>query len=148
MGNSCLCSSYSISCVVKIVVEVTLIQSNLKENIIMEITDNFELEQKRFAVEYAEKWKDLIKDIPAISFKSEWKIKIIPPFGGAIARFQVMRPNNEQSVSVYLDFYSRLGCMPEPYWEVYPINDDVARVDMNDVEGLLDLIEQSMNSVD
>ena len=66
----------------------------------------------------SQKWT---KEIPNINFHEEWDIKITPPFGGAVVRFRV-----NDRVSVYLDCYNRLGVWDGPYWEIYPVNDDVA----------------------
>ena len=90
-------------------------------------------------VNEVEKW---VKDIPEISFPSWWKVKIIPPFGGALVRFIVTRGKAE--VSVYLDGYDRLGYYGSPYWEVYPVSGDVERVYMNDVDVLLKVINKSI----
>lgn len=86
------------------------------------------------------KWDN---EIPAIQFKSEWKVKIIPPFGGAVSRFRVIFGN--ASVSVYLDCYDRLAIVGSPYWEVYPYEDDVYRVGIGDTQTLVDIIQQSIN---
>lgn len=59
--------------------------------------------------------------IPALHFKPEWDVRIIPPFGGAMMRFMV--EHNGKYVSVYCDFYSQLGFFnggTDPYWEMYP----------------------------
>lgn len=88
-------------------------------------------------------WNKWIKLIPNIKFKEKWEIKIIPPFGGAIIRFLVYDGKNQ--VSVYLDCYDELGCYGEPYWEIYPYNEDVCRYKMNDIESLLKGIEESFD---
>jgi len=77
----------------------------------------------RQKVESTEEWMKWVEEIPAISFKEEWKVKIIPPFAGAIARFHV--GNGDRDVSVYLDCCNKLGYFGEPYWEIYPYKDDV-----------------------
>ena len=82
------------------------------------------------------KW---IKQIPAIKFPPEWEIQIIPPFSGALVRFRI-----NDKTSVYLDGYGLLGAVDKPYWEVYPHEDDVFRCDMNDVDGLLKAISESI----
>lgn len=67
------------------------------------------------------------QEIPYLKFPSEWMVKIIPPFGGASARFMVKL--GEKEVSIYLDCYSNLGNIGgDPYWEIYPnIEDDNER---------------------
>lgn len=89
-----------------------------------------------------DKW---IKEIPTINFPSDWEIKIIPPFGGAIVRFHVIK--GDRQLSVYLDCYNRLGSHGgEPYWEIYPSLNmlGVERFAMNDVEGLLQEIKETL----
>lgn len=42
------------------------------------------------------------------------------PFGGAIFRcLFALKSNPENTISVYLDWWSMLGYMKEPYWEIY-----------------------------
>ena len=95
----------------------------------------------RLRVEIDEDWHGLVDKIPAIKFDQEWEVKIIPPFGGAIARFQVRKSPDEEPMSVYLDFFERLGYFSgDPYWEVYPIDGDVARFQLNDTSSLIDAI--------
>jgi hypothetical protein len=85
------------------------------------------------------------KEIPFIEFPKKYKIKIIPPFGGAIVRFIIK--NNKNEVSVYLDCYNNVGYWDGPYWEIYPNKDsEEERYDMNDIEGLLKGIELSLKS--
>lgn len=61
--------------------------------------------------------------LPALHFKKEWDVTIIPPFGGAVIRFFI--DYNGKHVSVYFDGYSELGYMvdddgePIPYFEYY-----------------------------
>lgn len=80
------------------------------------------------------KW---IKEIPFLQFKPEWKVKIIPPSGGAIVRFLVEWEGKQ--VSVYLDCYDRLGVFGEPYWEMY-LYDNTFRCAMNDTTQLIGAI--------
>ncbi len=82
------------------------------------------------------------KEIPEINFSADWNIKIIPPFGGAIVRFKIIK--DVAIVSIYLDCYDSLGCYGEPYWEVYPHDGDVFRCDMKDTNCLLDAIKGSI----
>ena len=88
-----------------------------------------------------DKWR---KEIPFMQFPSDWKIKIIPPFGGAVIRFAVEKTKDEW-ISVYLDCYGELGCMNQPYWEVYPAKDgDVERFYLNETDELLKAIQESL----
>ena len=83
--------------------------------------------------------REWIGKIPVIKFPPQWEVQIIPPFGGALVRFRI-----NDMVSVYLDGYDLLGIEGEPYWEVYPHEGDVFRCDMNDVDGLLKAINESI----
>lgn len=99
-------------------------------------------EIERFKVEENEQWGNWIQKIPTIKFNPEWDVKIIPPFAGAFARFTI--DYNGRYTSVYLDCNDSLGCVGEPYWEVYPVGDDVGRCLMNNVDELMLLIKQSL----
>lgn len=96
------------------------------------------------------KWKD---EIPYLKFPGHWKVKIMPPFAGAIIRFSVTT-NDKNHVSVYLDCYAQLGSWDEPYWEIYPYekignqNSDVYRGPMNKTVNLLEAIELSLKNQD
>ena len=114
---------------------------------------------KRFEVEFDENWRERIKEIPRLSFPHNWEIKIIPPFGGAMARFIVIvkdQTDSEKSVSVYLDMDSALGYYGDkPYWEIYPICvyegldeklfGDVERFAMDDTDGLIKGIAKAID---
>ena len=90
-----------------------------------------------------DKWRE---EIPYISFPSNWEVKIIPPFCGAIVRFLVKK--DDAFVSIYMDAYNELGIfgypVPEPYWELYPYEDDVYRVALNNTGELLQRISESI----
>jgi hypothetical protein len=86
----------------------------------------------------------MVWKIPALKFKDTWEVKIIPPFVGAMARFIVNE--GSASVSIFLDVNSSLGSYGgEPYWEIYPYDDDIGRWAMLDTIGLLSGIEDSIN---
>lgn len=101
----------------------------------------------RAIVEELEMWESTISLLPTISFPSSWKIKILPPFRGALCRFYVYQ--GDVMVSVYLDFYDRLGIEEQPYWELYPssTNADTARFHLNETEQLLDAIQTALDSL-
>jgi hypothetical protein len=80
----------------------------------------FEVEILRTRLEWAESWKALSLEIPSLTFPQGYEVKIIPPFAGAVARFYVGKPGTAKWVSVYLDWFDRLGCVGQPYWELYP----------------------------
>lgn len=102
----------------------------------------FRLGRVRSDVERAEKWREWVEKIPAIQFDPDWAVRVIPPFSGAMARFQVFK--GDISVSVYLDVFSRLGCNKSPYWEVFPHQGDVFRCAMSEVDELLVAIRESI----
>ena len=99
---------------------------------------------------YLLEWDKWSGRIPFIKFDQEWSVRIIPPSHGAMVRFHV---NNQADcrVSVYLDCHDILGSLgfilqddPKPYWEIYPYEgEDIHRVAMDDVEGLLEAIRHS-----
>lgn len=85
-------------------------------------------------------WMKWVTEIPFLKFPPEWRVKVIPPFAGAIARFIVKIPDCSDTVSVYLDCYNCLGFANGPYWEVYPHHGDTGRCAMEDTETLLKMI--------
>ena len=93
---------------------------------------------KQAELERDERWTYWIKRIPAIKFKGSWEVKVIPPFAGAMARFWI--DEGEAHVSVYLDVDDSLGCVGEPYWEVYPIDGDTFRCFLHETKELIDAI--------
>lgn len=96
----------------------------------------------RLTIEHQEKWRDWVKKIPAIQFPSDCKVQIIPPFGGAMARFRVQK--NEKEVSVYLDVNDSLGYMDNvPYYEIYPNKEgDCTRYFLDETEQMIkDIME-------
>lgn len=103
---------------------------------------DFELEMTRYQVENQEKWKEIIKEIPTLNFKKEWNIRIIPPFGGAMARFVI--EYNNKSISVYLDFYDRLGVVWQPYYEMYD-GANTIRYYLNESDEMMNDIDKVLN---
>jgi len=115
----------------------------------IEIKNSFELENARIEIEYAEKWGELMYEIPFISFPADFKVRILPPFGGAVARFGVMVEGNDRYISVYLDWYSRLGCVDQPYYEIYPNKDEViSRFYLSETEEMLAEIAESLKIIE
>lgn len=97
----------------------------------------------RYEIEHKEEWRAWVKKIPAIEFDKGWKVKVIPPYAGAVARFIVEA--NDKFVSVYLDCFDALGYYGSPYWEVFPYDDDVGRCDINDIDELMSMIRHSLS---
>jgi len=63
-------------------------------------------------------WNKWSNEIPFLSMKEDWEVKIIPPYGVGVARFLIKK--DEASVSIYLDCYRMAGATPKPYWEIFP----------------------------
>lgn len=78
-------------------------------------------------------------EIPHLNFKEHWKVKVIPPFGGAIIRFWI--DCEDKHVSVYLDGYDMLGWMEQPYWEIYN-GEDTERFLFGEHEQMMARIEE------
>lgn len=95
----------------------------------------------------SEKWQ---KVIPAFKIKPDWLIQIIPPFVSAIVRFRISKENfkDDQFISVYLDCYDLIGSFGGPYWEAYPIDDDVCRCAMDDIDCLMNCIETGLQQIE
>ena len=87
-------------------------------------------------------WDKWIKEIPYLSFPSEFEVRAIPPYGCGVIRYNIKYNGN--FCSVYLDCYGMLGCVNEPYWEVYPHNDDVYRCLLKDTDELIGAIYHSL----
>ena len=94
-------------------------------------------------------WEKHYKEIPYLKFKSEWDVKIIPPMLGALIRFAVRYKGKE--LSIYLDVDGRLGCVDQPYWEIYPdLNGEPCRVMLGEdiigkIDNILNDVEESDN---
>lgn len=82
-----------------------------------------DLLQARIKVETHYEWRKWIDKIPYINFDSDWDVKAIPPFSGAIIRYLIKDKSSNKVVSIYLDCYDELGLVGEPYWELYPDNE-------------------------
>jgi len=81
---------------------------------------------------------------PYLRFPASWAVQVIPPFGGAVARFCV-RNRSGRVVSVYLDCYEKLGFFGAPYWEIFPSADgEPERFAMEDVAGLMAGLRRSL----
>jgi hypothetical protein len=85
-------------------------------------------------------YREWVDKVPFIEFPEGWAISVIPPFAGAMCRFRARV--NDKEYSVYLDCHDLLGGVGSPYWEAYPIQNDVARFDINDVNGLIKCISE------
>jgi len=112
-------------------------------------TESVQEKLKRYHVEAEQDWKGEIVRIPWLHFRGDWQVRIIPPFGDAVIRFQVILPSGTLK-SVFMDSRNSLGIWgdlnhPEPYWEVYPYQGDVGRCDINDTIMLMEMIQDETN---
>jgi len=73
----------------------------------------------RHKIEKEEKWDEYNTAMPFIPVLEDWEIRILPPFGGALMRFQLQK--GKRHFSIYFDATGALGIMTSPYWEVYPM---------------------------
>ena len=92
-----------------------------------------------------DKWR---KEIPFIELPEGYLFKPIPNFCGSVIRFLAQKKGRNDSVSVYLDCYDRLGIMDKPYWEVYPVDGDTFRCGINEVDELSAAIVEALNEKD
>ena len=89
---------------------------------------------------YYRKWTS---KIPRVRFDPEWDVRAVPPFSGALVRYQVR--HDGAFVSIYLDGDQSLGCWDGPYWEVHPYDGDVWRCDLDETDALVGAIRESIN---
>ena len=91
------------------------------------------------------KWFD---KIPSINFKQNWNVKILPPTGGVIVRFRVIRKEDNSEVSVYLDCYDMLKHVGQPYWEVFSIKTGECLICfMNEADELINIIDYLLKNI-
>lgn len=109
---------------------------------------------RRYRIEEEQNWKGEINHIPFLTFRSDWQVRVIPPFGDAVVRFQVMLPSGNMK-SVYLDSRNSLGLWGNAtkdadgrYWEVYPYRGDVGRCDCKDTLMLMEMIQDELPGED
>ena len=114
-------------------------------NVDTEVTKKLE----RYNVENEQDWRGEIVRIPWLHFRGDWQVRIIPPFGDAVVRFQVILPSGTLK-SIFMDSRNSLGIWggittPEPYWEVYPYQGDVGRCALDDTIMLMEMIQDETN---
>jgi len=85
------------------------------------------------------------KDLKPFEVPQGFLIRVIAPFCGADARFQIYKKGTEESISVYLDTTQALGCYDGPYWELYPYKGDTWRCDMVDIDEVIALCVEELN---
>ena len=112
---------------------------------VVNVDEAVEEKLKRYHVEQEQDWKGEIVRIPWLHFRGDWQVRIIPPFGDAVIRFQVILPSGALK-SIYMDSRHSLGMWGnlatcEPYWEVYPYQGDVGRCALDDTIMLMEMIQ-------
>lgn len=81
---------------------------------------------------------------------SHWRLHLWPGTTGALVRFGVSfdgecRDLGEGLVSIYFDVLSKLGCVAQPYWELYPnAEGDNERFLCGEEAELFEAIEKSL----
>ena len=103
---------------------------------------DIELELQRGIIEGKEGWKLISQQIPSLNFKEEWDVRIVPPFAGAVARFQIT--HNNKFVSIYLDWFDRLGIVGQPYYEIYD-GENTERYLLNESDKMMKDIEKILS---
>lgn len=99
---------------------------------------------QRSDLERDEDWGKHGSEAPTFNFPVEWGVKIIPPFAGALMRFTVTVGTAQ--VSIYYDPLCKLGCMNNPYWEIYPaIGGDAERFLNDQMDAMMDSIQASID---
>ena len=104
------------------------------------------MSKHKVAVEYAkemESYKWALK-IPFIRFPMHWQVRILPPFIGAVVRFEVKY--KDILVRAALDCYGLLEYSELPqYWSITSMHSDIQTCAMEDTEELIKLIEQTLD---
>ena len=102
----------------------------------------------RYKIESEQDWREWAGKIPYIKCLDGWEFQPIPPFAGAMARFQVRKGENK--ISVYLDVDDSLGCWGSPYWEICPgpCLGDIWRCDMDKTFALQDAIARTFAALE
>ena len=101
----------------------------------------------RFQIESNERWREWGEKLPYFKFDSDWEVKIIPAFAGALVRFVIKK--NDKTVSVYFDSESKLGYMydengnPIPYFEIY--TNSTYRYLLDETEKMINDIRKYLN---
>lgn len=101
----------------------------------------------RLRLERFEKWREIGEQMPAIPMKAGWLVTVLPPYGGAAARFLVQKKQDGPIVSVYFDAYERLGFFgSEAYFEIYPnVHGTEDRFGVNEIYEMVEAIDASLN---
>jgi hypothetical protein len=86
-------------------------------------------------------WMKWTKELPFLSFPSDWDVQITPPSVGAIVRFRARKRGKTKEVSVYFDAYNLLGHCGGPYWEAYPIGEDTGRWSLGEESEMIAAID-------
>lgn len=107
---------------------------------------NFAIRESSYELEQALDYRRWMEELPFMEIPSGFKIKVVPPWHGAVIRFWIQKVgavDNQDCVSVYFDSRNVLGSMSQPYWEAYPIDDDCQRYFVGEEEKMMsDIIKE------
>jgi len=102
-------------------------------------------------MEHEEKmeYRKWMNEIPFIEFPKNSIVKMVPPYLGAVVRFQVANKEKpDKTVSVYLDCYDNLAHCGHPYWEIYPDEQgNNWRCGINEVDELSAMIDLALKFI-
>lgn len=101
--------------------------------------------EKRYEVEAEEEWKKHMKTMPFVELKDGYSFKCMPPFAGAMFRFFIKHSETQKEFSIYFDEFERLGIYGGPYFEVYPIENDIFRSD--NIEDIMNAIYNEIDNL-
>lgn len=107
---------------------------------------NIAIRESSYELERALDYGRWMKELPFFTVPEGFKIKVVPPWHGAVIRFWIQKDDAvdmENSVSVYFDSMNVLGSMSQPYWEAYPIDDDCRRYFVGEEEKMMsDIVKE------
>lgn len=101
-----------------------------------------------YELEKGLEYKRWMKELPFMEIPAGFKIKVVPPFHGAVVRFWIQKVGSvdmQDSVSVYFDSANVLGWMEHPYWEAYPIDGECQRYFVGEEEKMIADIVKELN---
>ncbi len=97
----------------------------------------------RAKLEERERWQEIVEKMPYFELREGWQIAVIPPTVGAVARFRIKQDKGH--VSIYADWYEKLGYFGQPHWEIYPNKEgDNERFAINDTVDMIEAVALSL----
>lgn len=110
--------------------------------------NEFTIREASHRIEKALDYERWMKELPFLTIPEGFRIKVVPPFHGAVIRFWIQKADAvdmENSVSVYFDSANVLGWMSEPYWEAYSIDGDCARYKVGEEDKMMEDIVRELS---